>query len=283
MCIDYRALNKQTVKNKYPIPCIDDLLDQLRGATAFSKLDLRLGYGQMKMADNSIRLLRIIGDAVRTVQFTSDVPCRDEPYPTTPAGQVRSGLPRRHTDLLQKYEGARGEWRKVFEILRKNKFYVKLPKSDFPLKKMQFLGHIVSAEGVHVDPQKIEAVKKWKVPENVKELQQFLGFANYYNRFVPQYAKIAAPLTNLMKKDTPYKWDTPHQQAIEQLQAALTTTPVLILPDPDKDYVVEADASDQAVRAVLMQDHGRGLQPIAYLSKKLHGAKLNYQIRDKEE
>ncbi|CAI7899456.1 unnamed protein product, partial [Closterium sp. NIES-53] len=149
--------------------------------------------------------------------------------------------------------------RKVFEILRKNKFYVKLSKSDFALKKVQFLGHMVSAEGVHVDPRKIEAVKKWKVPENMKELQQFLGFTNYYNRFVPQYAKIAAPLTDLLKKDTPFKWDTPHQQAMEQLQTALTTTPVLILPDPEKDYV-----------------------PIAYLCKKLHGAELNYPIHDKE-
>ncbi|CAI7845516.1 unnamed protein product [Closterium sp. NIES-53] len=162
--------------------------------------------------------------------------------------------------------------RKVFEIMRENKFYVKLSKSNFALKKVQFLGHMVSTEGVHGDPWKIEAVKKWKVPENMKELQQFLGFANYYNRFVPQYAKIAAPLTNLLKKDTPHKWDTPPQQAMEMLQIALTTAPVLILPDPDSDYVVEVDASDQAVRAVLMQDHGRGLLPIAYLSKKLHGA-----------
>ncbi|CAI7799843.1 unnamed protein product [Closterium sp. NIES-54] len=172
--------------------------------------------------------------------------------------------------------------RKVFEILRKNKFYVKLSKSDFALKKLQFLGHMVSAEGVHVDPRKIEAVKKWKVPENMKELRQFLGFTNYYNRFVPQYAKIAAPLTDLLKKDMPFKWDTPHQQAMEQLQKALTTTPVLILPNPEKDYVVEADASDQAVGAVLVQDHGNGLQPIAYLSKKLHGAELNYPIHDME-
>ncbi|CAI7878974.1 unnamed protein product [Closterium sp. NIES-54] len=144
---------------------------------------------------------------------------------------------------------------KVFQILRKNKFYVKLSKSDFALKKVQFLGHMVSAEGVHMDPRKIKAVKKWKVPENMKELLHFLGFANYYNRFVPQYAKIAAPLTDLLKKFTPYKWDTPHHQAMEQLQTALTTTPILILPDPDKDYVVEEDTSDQAVGAVLMQDH----------------------------
>ncbi|GJP51416.1 hypothetical protein CLOM_g10581 [Closterium sp. NIES-68] len=117
---------------------------------------------------------------------------------------------------------------------------------------------------------------------NVKELQQFLGFANYYNRFVPQYAKLAAPLTNLLKKNTAYKWETKRQEAVEQLKQALTSTPVLILPDPERDYVIQADASDQAVGAVLMQDQGNGLQPIAYLSKKLHGAELNYPIHDEE-
>ncbi|CAI7858988.1 unnamed protein product [Closterium sp. NIES-54] len=168
------------------------------------------------------------------------------------------------------------------EARRREKFYVKLSKSEFALKKVQFLGHMVSAQGVHVDPKKIEAVRTWKTPENVKELQQFLGFANYYNRFVPQYAKIAAPLTNLLKKNTPFKWEDVHQQAVEQLKTALTSAPVLILPDPEKDYVIEADASDQAVGAVFMQDQGKGLQPIAYLSKKLHGAELNYPIHDKE-
>ncbi|CAI7891433.1 unnamed protein product [Closterium sp. NIES-54] len=172
--------------------------------------------------------------------------------------------------------------RRVFEILRWEKFYVKLSKSEFDLKKVQFLGHMVSAQGVHVDPKKIEAVRTWKTPENVKELQQFLGFANYYNLFVPQYAKISTPLTNLLKKNTPFKWEDVHQQAMEQLKTALTSAPVLILPDPKKDYVIEADASDRVVGAVLMQDQRKGLQPIAYLSKKLHGAQLNYPIHNKE-
>ncbi|GJP62172.1 hypothetical protein CLOP_g19264 [Closterium sp. NIES-67] len=142
--------------------------------------------------------------------------------------------------------------RRVFKILRRLRFYVKLSKCDFALAKVQFLGHIVSAQGVHVDPKKIEAVRTWKAPENVKELQQFLGFVNYYNRFVPQYAKIAALLTNLLKKNTPYTWEPKHQEAVEQLKHALTSAPVLILPDPKRNYVIEADANDQAVGAVLM-------------------------------
>ncbi|CAI7741297.1 unnamed protein product [Closterium sp. NIES-54] len=290
-CIDYRALNKQTIKNKYLIPKIDDLLDQLRGATVFSKLDLRSGYWQIRMADNSIHkttfrtqygsyeylvmpfgltnapaifqakmnhILRALLDEC-VVMYLDDI-------------LIYSRDMKQHIEHL----------RRVFKILRRENFYVKLSKSEFALKKVQFLGHTVSAQGVHVDPKKIEAVRTWKTPENVKELQQFLGFANYYNRFVPQYAKIATPLTNLLKKNTPFKWEDVHKQAMEQLKTALTSAPVVILPYPEKDYEIEADASDQAVGAVLMQDQGKGLQPIAYLSKKLHGAELNYPIHDKE-
>ncbi|GJP72182.1 hypothetical protein CLOP_g2934 [Closterium sp. NIES-67] len=291
MCIDYRALNKQTIKNKYPIPRIDDLLDQLRGATVFSKLDLRSGYWQIRMADNSIHktafrtrygsyeyLVMPFGLTNAPATFQAEMNHILRPLLDECVVVYLDDILIYSRDMKQHVE----HLRRVFEILRREHFYVKLSKSEFALEKVQFLGHMVSAQGVHVDPKKIEAVRTWKTPENVKELQQFLGFANYYNRFVPQYAKLAAPLTNLLKKNTPYKWETKHQESVEQLKQALTSAPVLILPDPERDYVIEADASDQAVGAVLMQDQGNGLQPIAYLSKKLHGAELNYPIHDKE-
>ncbi|GJP48243.1 hypothetical protein CLOM_g7544 [Closterium sp. NIES-68] len=291
MCIDYRALNKQTIKNKYPIPRIDDLLDQLRGATVFSKLDLRSGYWQIRMADNSIHktafrtrygsyeyLVMPFGLTNAPATFQAEMNHILRPLLDECVVVYLDDILIYSRDMKQHVE----HLRRVFEILRRERFYVKLSKSEFALEKVQFLGHLVSAQGVHVDPKKIEAVRTWKTPENVKELQQFLGFANYYNRFVPQYAKLAAPLTNLLKKNTPYKWETKHQEAVEQLKQALTSAPVLILPDPERDYVIEADASDQAVGAVLMQDQENGLQPIAYLSKKLHGAELNYPIHDKE-
>ncbi|GJP79414.1 hypothetical protein CLOP_g9648 [Closterium sp. NIES-67] len=291
MCIDYRALNKQTIKNKYPIPRIDDLLDQLRGATVFSKLDLRSGYWQIRMADNSIHktafrtrygsyeyLLMPFGLTNAPATFQAEMNHILRPLLDECVVVYLDDILIYSRDMKQHVE----HLRRVFEILRRERFYVKLSKSEFALEKVLFLGHMVSAQGVHVDPKKIEAVRTWKTPKNVKELQQFLGFANYYNRFVPQYAKIAAPLTNLLKKNTPYKWELKHQEAVEQLKQALTSAPVLILPDPERDYVIEADASDQAVGAVLMQDQGNGLQPIAYLSKKLHGAELNYPIHDKE-
>ncbi|GJP42069.1 hypothetical protein CLOM_g1661 [Closterium sp. NIES-68] len=291
MCIDYRALNKQTIKNKYLIPRIDDLLDQLRGATVFSKLDLRSGYWQIRMADNSIHktafrtrygsyeyLVMPFGLTNAPATFQAEMNHILRPLLDECVVVYLDDILIYSRDMKQHVE----HLRRVFEILRRERFYVKLSKSEFALEKVQFLGHMVSARGVHVDPKKIEAVRTWKTPENVKELQQFLGFANYYSRFVPQYAKLAAPLTNLLKKNTPYKWETKHQEAMEQLKQALTSAPVLILPDPERDYVIEADASDQAVGAVLMQDQGNGLQPIAYLSKKLHGAELNYPIHDKE-
>ncbi|CAI7893932.1 unnamed protein product [Closterium sp. NIES-53] len=291
MCIDYRALNKQTIKNKYLIPRIDDLLDQLRGAIVFSKLELRSGYWQIRMADNSIHktafrtrygsyeyLVMPFGLTNAPATFQAEMNHILRPLLDECMVVYLDDILIYSRDMKQHIE----HLRRVFEILRWEKFYVKLSKSEFALKKVQFLGHMVSAQGVYVDPKKTEAVRTWKTPENVKELQQFLGFANYYNWFVPQYAKIATPLTNLLKKNTLFKWEDVHQQTMEQLKTALTSAPVLILPDPEKDYVIEADASDQAVGAVLMQDQGKGLQPIAYLSKKMHGAELNYPIHDKE-
>ncbi|GJP39194.1 hypothetical protein CLOM_g23584 [Closterium sp. NIES-68] len=291
MCIDYRALNKQTIKNKYPIPRIDDLLDQLRGATVFSKLDLRSGYWQIRIADESVHKIAFrtrygsyeylgmpFGLTNAPATFQAEMNHILRPLLDECVVVYLDDILVYSRDMQQHVE----HLRRVFEILRRERFYVKLSKSDFALEKVQFLGHIVSTQGVHVDAKKIEAVRTWKTPENVKELQQFLGFANYYNRFVPQYAKIAAPLTNLLKKNMPYNWGPRHQEAVEQLKQALTSTPVLILPYPERNYVIEADASDQAVGAVLMQDQGNGLQPIAYLSKKLHGAELNYPIHDKE-
>ncbi|CAI7821883.1 unnamed protein product [Closterium sp. NIES-54] len=205
MCIDYRALNKQTIKNKYPIPRIDDLLDQLRGATVFSKLDLRSGYWQIRMADNSIHKTEIrtrygsyeylvmpfgLTNAPATFQAKMNHILR--PLLNECVVVYLDDILIYSRDMKQHIEHLRRVLeilRRVFEILQREKFYVKLSKSELALKKVKFLGHMVSAQGVHIDPKKIEAVRTWKTPENVKELQQFLGFANYYNRFVPVVAK----------------------------------------------------------------------------------------------
>ncbi|GJP52666.1 hypothetical protein CLOM_g11761 [Closterium sp. NIES-68] len=180
-----------TIKNKYPIPRIDDLLDQLRGATVFSKLDLRSGYWQIRMADNSIHktafrtrygsyeyLVMPFGLTNAPATFQAEINHILRPLLDECVVVYLDDILIYSRDMKQHGE----HLRRVFEILRRERFYVKLSKSEFALEKVQFLGHIVSAQGVHVDPKKIEAVHTWKTPENVKELQQFLGFANYYNR-----------------------------------------------------------------------------------------------------
>ncbi|CAI7805519.1 unnamed protein product [Closterium sp. NIES-53] len=244
MCIDYRALNKQTIKNKYLIPRIDDLLDQLRGATVLSKLDLRSGYWQIRIADNSIHktafrtrygsyeyLVMPFGLTNAPATFQAEMNLILRPLLDECMLVYLDDILIYSKDMKQHVEHLRS----VFEILRRERFYEKLSKSEFALKKVQFFGHMVSAQEVHVDPKKIEAVRTWKTPENVKELQQFIGFANYYNWFVPNYSKIAASLTSLLKKNTPYQWEAKHQEAVEQLKTALTSAPVLILPNPEKD------------------------------------------------
>ncbi|GJP33534.1 hypothetical protein CLOM_g18063, partial [Closterium sp. NIES-68] len=173
--IDYRALNKQTIKNKYPITRRIGT-DRTSIWSCRSDSPTRRATFQAEMN----HILRPLLDEC-VVVYLDDI-------------LIYSRDMKQHVEHL----------RRVFEILRRERFYVKLSKSKFALEKVQFLGHMVSAQGVHVDPKKVEAVRTWKTPENVKELQQFLGFANYYNRFVPQYAKLAAPLTNLLKKNTPY-------------------------------------------------------------------------------
>ncbi|GJP56846.1 hypothetical protein CLOM_g15896 [Closterium sp. NIES-68] len=194
-----------------------------------------------------MKVVRVSNHAVWTHQCTRNIPNQNEPYSMPTLGRVHGG----YLDDILIYSCDMKQYvehlRRIFDILLRGHFYVKLSKGEFTLKKVQFLGHMMSAQGVHVDPKKIKVVLTWKTPENVKELQQFLGFANYYNRFVPQYAKIVAPLTNMLKMNTPYKWEPKHQEAVEKLKQAVTSAPVLILPDPERDYVIEADARDQAV------------------------------------
>jgi hypothetical protein len=172
--------------------------------------------------------------------------------------------------------------RQVLELLRQHKLYGKTSKCEFLKESVEYLGHIISSQGIATDPKKVEVVKHWPVPKNIKELQSFLGLCNYYRRFIFDYSRIASPLTDLTHKDVPYHWPPSAQQAFQEIKDRMSTTPVLCIPDPDKPFTVTTDASDFAMGAVLQQDQGQGPQPVAYTSRKMNAAERNYPAHDKE-
>ena len=172
--------------------------------------------------------------------------------------------------------------RKTLEILREHKLYAKMTKCSFFQQEVDYLGHVVGIDGVKPDPAKIKAIKEWKQPENVKELRSFLGLAGYYRRFIQDFAKIATPLTDLTRKKTPYEWTSTQEEAFNELKTKLTEAPVLKTADPEKDYTVTSDGSDTVVGAVLSQVHDSGDHPVAFESRKMTSAEVNYPTHERE-
>lgn len=260
LCIDYRELNNVTVKNKYPLPRIDDLFDQLKGASVFSKIDLRSGYHQLKLVDKDIPKT-----AFRTqyghYEFTV------MPFGLTNAPAIFMDLMNRvFHEYLEKFvvvfiddilvyskneEEHAEHLRTTLETLRKNKLYAKFSKCDFWLEKVAFLGYYISKEGVSVDPAKIKAVSEWPTPKNVTDVRSFLGLAGYYRRFVKDFSRIARPMTTLMKKQSKFEWNESCESAFQTLKERLTTAPVLVLPDGIEGFEVYSDASKHGLGCVL--------------------------------
>ncbi|KAL0551526.1 hypothetical protein IC582_010615 [Cucumis melo] len=237
LCIDYRQLNKVTIRNKYPLPRIDDLFDQLRGATLFSKIDLRSGYHQLKVRES---------DIAKTAFRTRES----------------------HEEHL----------RIVLQTLREKQLYAKFSKCEFWLEQVVFLGHVVSAKGVSVDPQKVEAIVNWERPISATEVRSFLGLAGYYRRFIEDFSRLALPLTALTRKNVKFEWSDKCEQSFQELKKRLVTAPILVLPVTGKDYVIYCDASRLGLGCVLMQDGN----VIAYASRQLKEHECNYSTHDLE-
>ena len=166
----------------------------------------------------------------------------------------------------------------VFEKLRENHLFVKREKCEFAQKEVNFLGHIIGNGQLKMDPKKVKAIDEWEAPRSVSELRSFLGLANYYRRFIQGYSKIAAPLTEMLKKDHVWEWLPNREEAFNKLKEAVTREPVLVLPDISKPFEVETDASDFALGGVLIQDG----HPVAYESRKLSPAEKRYAAQEKE-
>lgn len=291
MCIDYRALNKLTIKNRYPLPRIDDMIDQLSGAVVFSKLDLASGYHQVRIVPEDVPKT-----AFRTRYGHYEFLVMPFGLTNAPATFMRLMNDVFHEyldkfvivfldDILvysKTYPEHREHLRLIMQKLREAKLFGRPLKCSFFMKEVNFCGYVISEGKVQMQPQKIDAVQKWPVPQSVTHLRSFLGLANFYHKFVQNFATIAAPLYLLTRKGRPWQWTVAAQKAFDELKVALTSAPVLILPDMSKPFIVTTDASLVATGAVLAQDHGQGEQPIAYLSQKLNSAEQNYPAHERE-
>lgn len=284
--MDYRGLNKQTIKDKYPIPLLEDLLDELGGAKFFSKLDLRAGFHQLRMSPEDV-----FKTAFKT--HSGHYEYLVMPFGLTNAQCTFQGLMNHVFEpVLRKFllvffddiliysntwEDHLAHLDMVFAILRHHQLYLKQSKCTFGATKIEYLGHFISAAGVSTDPNKIKAVKGWPVPRNQKHIRSFLGLANYYRRFIQGYSIIARPLTLLLRKDG-FSWCSEANTAFQALKTALITAPVLALPDFSKPFVVETDASQTGIGAILMQDN----HPICYISRALGPRHQNLSVYEKE-
>lgn len=293
MCVDYRRLNAITKKDAYPIPRIDQLIEVLQGATRFSKLDLAAAFNQIPVAPEDTEKTAF---TTRYGQFEFTVlPFGLCNAPATCMRLMQNVLSDYLDDFVVVYlddilifsktddDHAR-HVELVLHRLAQADLRLKRKKCVFGVDSVAYLGHVVSKDGVSMDPSKVEAILDWPKPKNVTELRSFLGLIGYYRKFLVNFGEVSAPLVELTKKDVRWVWDASRQTAFDALKELITTAPTLIIPDTSEgnSFVIHIDASDYAIGAVLLQDQGKGLQPCAYYSKKLDPAQRNYSVGDKE-
>jgi hypothetical protein len=291
MCVDYRDLNRITTKNRYPLPRIDELFDRLKGAKYFSKIDLRSGYHQVRIQEEDISKT-----AFRTRYGHYEFLVLPFGLTNAPATfmHLMHSLFGTHLDhflvvflddiliFSRTVEEHREHVRKVLQLLRENKLYANESKCEFFKQFISFLGHVVSAAGISMEEDKVKAIKEWPTPTGVAAVRSFLGLAGYYRRFVKHFSTIASPLTDLLRTEVKFRWDESQRQSFSQLKQAVSTAPVLTLPDDSLPYTVMTDASGFAVGATLSQDQGNGPQPIAFLSHKMNEHEVNYPVHEQE-
>ena len=275
------------MKNKYPIPRIDELLDRLHGAKIFTKIDLRSGYYQIRIKESDIPKT-----AFNTRYGHYEFTVMSFGLTNAPASfnRLMQDIFRPYLDdfvlvffddilIYSKNEAEHEEHvRKALELLRHHQLYAKESKCTFCSSQVSYLGFIISSEGISVDPEKVKDIVDWPQPSNISEIRGFLGITGWYRIFVKDYALIAAPLTELLKKGIRIQWRPEHESSFAELKGYLISAPILKLPDFSKEFEVVTDASKLALGGVLTQE-GR---PVAYTSRKLRDHEKNYPTHDLE-
>ena len=300
MCIDYRALNKITVPDVYPLPAIDQLLYNMRDAKVFTTMDLQSAYNQIVVAPEDQPKTAFIHRTglyqYRRMPFgLRNAPATFQRFMNMMFGTSDENMylyVMVYLDDVIVFSGTVDEHGvhlvKVLGIISRHGLKLKLSKCEFAKTRVRYLGHILDGNGIHVDPEKVVAVKNMPSPKKVVELQSFLGMVGYYRRFISGFAKIAHPLIKLLKKKEKWLWTDECEQAVLKFKEALTTAPVLCMPDYKKQFIVQTDASLVGIGAVLSQkfgseDDGKVRdQPVAFVSRTLKGYEKNYSATDLE-
>ena len=300
MVVDYRELNKLTVKNRYPLPRIDDLFDKLHGAQYFTSLDAASGFHQilLKPDDRPKTAFRTpfghyqfkvlpfgLTNAPATFQAVMNRLFDQAHFAadgTSHAGELLSDFVLVFVDDILIFsktaEDHARHLRTVFELLRKEKLQIKPSKCVWGQTELPYLGFIVGKDGIKPDPKKVEAVTAWPTPTSVKEVQQFLGLTNFFRKFILGYSNLTAPLTELTKKKVSWNWSVDRDNAFRELKTKLTAAPVLAIPDPAAPFELITDSCGYGIGAVLMQNH----RPVAYYSRKMTDPEKNYVNHEQE-
>ncbi|QRW26206.1 Retrotransposable element Tf2 protein [Rhizoctonia solani] len=292
LVVDYRRLNNRTKKNVYPLPRPDDLMAQLRGAKIFTKLDLRWGYNNVRVKEGdewktAFRTKYGLYESLVMTFGLTNAPAAFQHFMNELFKDLLDVCVIIYLDDILIYsKDDASHTQHVHEVLKRlmeNQLFCKASKCTFHVTSVEYLGIIVSDKGFSLDKLKIQAVQEWPVPTKVKEVQSFLGFANFLCCFVANFSHIARPLHNLVKKDIPWKWEVKEQEAFQNLKDAITNAPVLCHADPTKPYFLETNASGAALGSILSQRQEDGrLHPLGFLSESFKGAKQNYNTHDKE-
>src|SRR5215467_6287870 len=292
-CQDYRYLNEHTIKNAYPIPFISQILDKLRDTKYFTKLDIRLGYNNVRIHEGDqwkAAFKTHKGLFEPTVMFFGmcNSPATFQAMMDSLFAELiaKGDIIVYMDDILihaQTKEKLKRITREVLRILKKNDLYLKTEKCEFAQQKLEYLGVVIEPGKVSMDVNKLKGIQDWPTPTNTRDVRKFIGFCNFYRRFIKDYSKMARPLNALMSKNKTFEWTKECEDSFKILKEKFETQPVLAMPDPLKPFEIECDASMNAAGAVLYQNDKNGTRhPIAYFSKGFTPAERNYHCSEQE-
>jgi hypothetical protein len=293
-CVDYRGLNKITRKDRYPLPLIYETLRNIGRAKWYTKLDVIAAFHKIRITDGdewktAFRTRYGLFEWMVTPFGLANAPSTFQKYINWTLRDYLDVFCSAYIDDILIYSyGSRGQHqdhvRKVLQRLRESGLQIDIDKCEFEVKSTKYLGFIVEAQkGVRMDPEKVTAILGWEAPKSMKGVQSFIGFANFYRKFIKDFSEIIRPMMALVRKDTPFQWDDDADRAFVRLKKMFTTAPILVLFDHERETVMEVDASKWCVGGTLYQVDDEGvLHPCAFFSKKNSPAECNYEIHDKE-